>query len=44
MSFETRTSKGSLTLMNPDGSEQKVIGRDQGFGHNGRPSWKPKSD
>lgn len=42
MSFQSATSKGSLALMNPDGSEQKVICRDQGVGHNGRPAWKPK--
>jgi TolB protein len=43
MSFPTRTSKGDLVLMNPDGSEPKVICRDQGAGHNGRPAWKPQA-
>src|SRR4029079_9928064 len=42
MSFESVKSKGSLALMNPDGSEKKIICRDQGVGHNGRPAWKPK--
>jgi TolB protein len=42
MSFDAVKSKGSLALMNPDGSEQKIICRDQGVGHNGRPAWKPK--
>jgi TolB protein len=42
MSFETRQSKGNLSVMNPDGSDQKVIVRDAGAGHNGRPAWKPK--
>jgi TolB protein len=44
MSFAETKSKGSLALMKPDGSEQKIVGRDQGAGHNGRPSWKPKAD
>jgi TolB protein len=43
MSFESTKSKGSLTIMNPDGSEQKIICRDQGTEHNGRPAWKPNS-
>ena len=42
MSFEARQSKGNLAVMNADGSDQKVIVRDQGAGHNGRPAWKPR--
>lgn len=42
MSFEKRHSKGNLAIMNPDGTDQKVIVRDQGAGHNGRPAWHPK--
>jgi TolB protein len=42
MSYSKAGAKGSLMLMNPDGSEQKAICRDQGAGHNGRPAWRPK--
>jgi TolB protein len=42
MSFATRTSKGSLAIMNADGTDQKIICPDQGAHHNGRPAWKPK--
>ncbi len=44
MSFPVAGSKGSLTLMNPDGSQQTIICPDQGVGHNGRPAWKPRTD
>ena len=42
MSFLTAKSKGSLVLMNPDGTQAKIICRDEGAGHNGRIAWKPK--
>jgi TolB protein len=42
MSYLTTASKGSLVLMNPDGTQAKIICRDQGAGHNGRIAWKPK--
>jgi Tol biopolymer transport system component len=42
MSYLTAKSKGSLVLMNPDGTQAKIICPDQGAGHNGRVAWKPK--
>jgi TolB protein len=42
MSYLTAKSKGSLVIMNPDGTQAKIIGPDQGAGHNGRVAWKPK--
>jgi len=42
MQYLTAKSKGSLVLMNPDGTQSKIICPDQGSGHNGRVAWKPQ--
>jgi TolB protein len=42
MTYPKPNMKGSLAIMNPDGSGQQIILRDQGGRHNGRPAWNPK--
>ena len=43
ISVASRQSKGSLALMSANGSDPKIILRDQGVGHNGRPAWRPST-
>jgi TolB protein len=42
MTYPKPNTKGSLAIMNPDGTGQQVILPDEGARHNGRPAWKPK--